>query len=77
MTVANMKQLDPLRQSVLNVRRYCCSTVSKNVSKGVEKVLGRVVVVQCLTHRQMGNSFTSKRRLRRSITISAFSVVEL
>jgi len=38
MTVANMKQLDPLRQSVLNVRRYCCSTVSKNVSKGVEKV---------------------------------------
>jgi hypothetical protein len=48
--------------------------VSKNVSNDVEKVLGQVVMVYCLTHRQNRAFLGQKRRLRRPIPTLAFLV---
>jgi len=55
MTIDNMKQLDSLRQSVLNVRCYCLSSVSKNVSKGVEPMLALVLAVLAWVANEIGH----------------------
>jgi hypothetical protein len=52
-------------------------TVSKNVSKGVGKVLGLVVAVLGLTQSENWAFLAPKTRLRRPIPTLASSVIEV